>query len=69
MEAVILPIIGLLIIITLVTLFYSKRHIINKETKIYSKLLFLCEAFILVGIATFVVAKLTNNFNLIGVFL
>ncbi len=68
MEAVILPIIGLLIIVTLVTLFYSKRHIINKETKIYSKLLFLCEAFILVGIATFVVAKLTNNFNLIGAF-
>ena len=68
MEAVILPIIGLLIDITLVTLFYSKRHIINKETKIYSKLLFLCEAFILVGIVTFVVAKLTNNFSMIGIF-
>ena len=68
MEAVILPIIGLLIDITLITLFYSKKHVINKEINQYSKLLFFSVAFILVGILTFIVAKTTNDFSLIAIF-
>lgn len=68
MEAVVLPIIGLLIIITLMILFYSKKHIINSETKIYSKMLLLSFFFVLIGLITFIVAKMTNDFTLIAVF-
>ena len=68
MEAVVLPIVGLLIIITLMILFYSKKNMKNLETKIYSKLLVLSFAFILIGLLTFVVAKLTNNFMFIEIF-
>lgn len=68
MGAVILPIIGLLIDTTLVILFYSKKHVINKETNIYSKLLFFSIVFILVGILTFIVAKVTSDFSLIALF-
>lgn len=68
MEAVVLPIIGLLIIITLMILFYSKKHVINAETKIYSKMIILSFLFVLVGLITFIVAKTTNVFSLIGIF-
>lgn len=68
MEAVVLPIIGLLIIITLMILFYSKKHVINAETKIYSKMIILSFLFVLVGLITFIVAKTTNDFSLIGIF-
>lgn len=67
MEAVLLPIIGLLIIITLMILFYSKKHVINAETKIYSKMIILSLFFVLIGLITFVVAKITNDFTLIAV--
>lgn len=67
LNAVILPIVGLLLEIVLITLFYTKGHIINKETKIYSKLLIINVLFILVGIATYVVAVLTNNIVLIEI--
>lgn len=68
MEAVVLPIIGLLIIITLMILFYSKKHIINTETKIYSKMIVLSFLFVMVGLITFIVAKTTNDFSLIAIF-
>lgn len=68
MEAVVLPIIGLLIIITLMILFYSKQHVINAETKIYSKMMILSFLFVVIGLITFIVAKITNNFILIGLF-
>ena len=68
MEAVILPVIGLMIDLTLITMFFFKKHVINKETNIYSQLLFGSIAFIVVGILTFIVAKITNDFSLIGVF-
>lgn len=68
MEAVVLPIIGLLIIITLMILFYSKQHVINVETKIYSKMIILSFFFVVIGLITFIVAKITNNFMLIGLF-
>lgn len=68
MEAVVLPIIGLLIIITLMILFYSKQHVINAETKIYSKMIVLSFLFVVIGLITFIVAKITNNFILISLF-
>lgn len=39
MGAVILPIVGLLIMITLVTLFFSKKTIHTQETKLFKILL------------------------------
>lgn len=67
MQAIILQIVGLLIIATLVVLFFSKPNAKNIETKVYSKLILLDLTFILIGITTFVVAKLTGNITLIGV--
>ncbi len=68
MEAVILPVIGLMISLTLVILFYSKRHIHNKETELYSLLLMYSIIFILVGLSGFIMAKLTNNLLIIEIF-
>lgn len=67
MQAIILQIVSLLIITTLVVLFFSKPNAKNIETKVYSKLILLDLTFILIGITTFVVAKLTGNITLIGV--
>lgn len=67
MQVIILQIVGLLIIATLVVLFFSKPNAKNIETKVYSKLILLDLTFILIGITTFVVAKLTGNITLIGV--
>lgn len=68
MEAVILPIIAMLIDITLIILFFSKKHIKNSETKIYSTMLLLTLIFILIGLITFIIAKLTGNLSLIEIF-
>lgn len=67
MEAVILPIVGLLLLITLVILFFSKKNFNSYETKIYKLLLFFTIIFIIVGLITFVVAKVTNDFKLIEI--
>ena len=68
MEAVILPIIAMLIDITLIILFFSKKHIKNSETKIYSTMLLLTLIIILIGLITFIIAKLTGNLSLIEIF-
>ena len=68
MGAVLLPIVGLLITLTLIILFCSKKHVKNNETKIYSKLLILNLFFIGVGLLTFLIAKVTGNFLLIEIF-
>ncbi|MBR1386512.1 MAG: response regulator [Bacilli bacterium] len=67
MTAVILPIVGLLIIGSLFIIFNSKKHIINVETKIYSKMLIYNIIFIVIGILTFIIAKITNNLNYIEI--
>lgn len=66
MQALILQIVGLLIILTLIVLFYLKPNVKNIETKIYSKLILLDLLFIFIGILTFIVTKITNNMMLIG---
>lgn len=68
MGAILLPIVGLIITLTLIILFYSKKHIKNKETLIYSKLLILNIIFIIVGIMGFVVAKTTGNLLIVEYF-
>ena len=67
METVILPIIAILINITLIIFFFSKKHVINKETKLYSIMLILNVVFILIGLLTFAVAKITNNLYFVGI--
>lgn len=68
MGAILLPIVGLIITLTLIILFYSKKHIKNKETLIYSKLLILNIIFIIIGIMGFVVAKTTGNLLIVEYF-
>lgn len=49
MQAIILQIVGLLIITTLIVLFYSKPNIESVETKTYAKLIGLNFLFLVVG--------------------
>lgn len=58
---------GLLIITTLIILFYSKPNIETIETKTYSKLIGLNFLFLIVGISTYIIAKLIGNFTLISI--
>ncbi len=67
MQAIILQIVGLLIIVTLIILFFSKPNVDNVETKIYSKLIVLNFLFIVIGILTYIIAKLTGNLTFIGI--
>lgn len=67
MQAIILQIVWLLIITTLIVLFYSKPNIESVETKTYAKLIGLNFLFLVVGISTYIVAKLIGNFNLINI--
>lgn len=67
MQAIILQIVGLLIITALIVLFYSKPNIESVETKTYAKLIGLNFLFLVVGISTYIVAKLIGNFNLINI--
>lgn len=68
MGAVILPIVGLLIMIILIVMFFSKKSILSYETKIYKLFLLAATVFIIVGLLTFFVAKMTNDFFLIKIF-
>lgn len=68
MGAVILPIVGLLIMFTLNVLFFSKKNISSYETKTYKFFLIATTVFIIVGLLTFAVAKITNDFQLIAIF-
>lgn len=65
MQAIVLQIVGLLIVTTLLIMFFTKPNVENKETKTYSKLLILNLIFILVGIATYFVAHLTKKYTYI----
>lgn len=68
MQGIILQIVGLLIIITLIILFFSKPNVDNVETKTYAKLIGLNFLFVIIGITTYLIARLTSNLNLIGIF-
>ncbi len=68
MGAVLLAIVGLVLTLTFIILFYSKKRVDNNETNIYSKLLIINTVFIIIGLITFAIAKITNNISLIGIF-
>ena len=67
MEAVILPIVGLMIVSTLFIIFSTKKHINNVETKTYKKMLLYNIVFIMIGLLAFIVAKITNNLFYVGI--
>ena len=67
MQAIILQIMGLLIITTLIVLFFSKPNAETVETKIYAKLIWSNFLFLVIGIITYIIAKMTGNFILIGI--
>ena len=67
MQAIILQLVGLLIVLTLLIMFFSKPNVENKETKTYSKLLILNFIFISIGIMTYFVAHSTGNYTYIGI--
>jgi signal transduction histidine kinase/CheY-like chemotaxis protein len=68
MRATLLSIVGLLLMITLIVMFFSKKTYPSYETKIYRSFLITATAFIVVGILTFIVAKATNDFDKIALF-
>ena len=67
MGAVVLPSVGILIVSTLIIIFFSKRSLNSYETKIYKLLLIITFIFLSVGLVTFFVAKSTNNFSYIAI--
>ena len=67
MGAVVLPSVGILIVSTLIIIFFSKRSLNSYETKIYKLLLITTFIFLSVGLVTFFVAKSTNNFSYIAI--
>ena len=68
MRATLLSIVGLLLMITLIVMFFSKKTYPSYETKIYRSFLITATTFIVVGILTFIVAKATNDFDKIALF-
>ena len=68
MGAVILPIVGLLIMITLIVMFETKENILSDETKIYRVFLYITTLFIVIGLVTFCVAKQTHNLYYVEIF-
>lgn len=61
MQAIILQIVGLLLIITLIFLFFLKPNVDNVETKTYSKLIVLNFLFIVIGIFNYIIYRRIFN--------
>ena len=68
MSTLSLPLAALLIAILLIVLYYSKGNVDNKETKIYSKMLLVNLIYCVLGIATFIYAKLIGDEFVISIF-
>ena len=68
MGAVILQIPGLIILLTLMYLFFSKKVTNNYDTKMYKYLLIFATFFVILGIETFIIAKTTGDIGAIGIF-
>ena len=68
MEAVNLQVVGLLILLTLMVIFFSKKSYNNYDTKMYKYLLIFSTFFVIIGIETFIVAKLTGDLDIIRIF-
>ena len=61
MDTILLPGAALLISILLIVLYFSKKNINNKETKLYSRMLVVNLLYSLLAIITFIYAKTVGN--------
>ena len=68
MGAIILPVVGLLIMITLILMFETKENVLTDETKIYRVFLYSVTLFIFVGLITYFIAKETHNLYYVELF-
>ncbi len=57
METILLPIASLFVAIFLIIIYYGKKNVINKETKIYSKMLIVNVIYTMICIISYVYAK------------
>ena len=68
MGAIILQIAGLLILLTLMYMFFSRKVTNNYDTKMYKYLLVFATFFVILGIETFIIAKITGDIGAIRIF-
>jgi len=61
MNTILLPISALLIAVLLIIIYFSKRNMINEETKIYSRMLWVNLIYAILAVLTFVYAKTIGN--------
>ena len=57
MNTILLPTAALLIAVLLIIIYFTKRNMINEETKIYSKMLIINLVYSVLAIITFIYAK------------
>ena len=67
MNTILLPMAALLIAVLLIIIYFSKRNMINEETKIYSRMLWVNLIYAIIGVLTFVYAKLVGNILVIEI--
>ena len=68
MNTILLPIASLFIAVLLMVIYYGKRNVDNKETKLYSKMLIINLIYSILAIVTFVYAKLVGDDLVIAIF-
>jgi len=61
MNTILLPISALLIAVLLIIIYFSKRNMINEETKIYSRMLWVNLIYAVLAVLTFIYAKTIGN--------
>ena len=61
MNTILLPLAAIFISMLLLIVFFTKKNMPNKETKIYSKMLVVNFLYSILAVITFVVAKVFNN--------
>ena len=57
MNTILLPIAALLIAVLLIIIYFSKRNMVNEETKIYSRMLWVNLVYAILAVVTFIYAK------------
>ena len=66
MNTILLPMAALLIAVLLIIIYFSKRNMINEETKIYSRMLWINFIYAILAVLTFIYAKAVGNELIIG---
>ena len=66
MNTILLPLAAIFISMLLMIVFFTKKNMPNKETKIYSKMLGVNFLYSILAVITFIVAKVFNNNFFVG---